>query len=230
MTLLSKTTKMLIPNKIIVTYKASGDRPGAIYVEHGTFVKTKTGYSPTGMTPMSEMDMREFISLAKAPKGIYADGILPKNLIYYNNNGLSSKVIWIASAAKRKISFHDKELTREYQIPNVLFVANNTDLSVYLVKKSNAENITEDTLLYQTHFLNVYENCKVCIGSGYRPNMDSTPLSEFIKKAEFNFFEGSTFNLSHVGDWVWDIWRKNNGSFPEKLWNKKKAIKLKSLL
>jgi len=221
---------MLIPENLIVTYKSNENRNGPVYMEFGSFVKKGKDYYPSGMTPLGLKDLKKIVSITKTSKGIYLDGLLPKNVIYYSNDGLSSVVIWLCPQANRKMLFFNKELTGEYHIPNVMFVAKDQDLSVYLVKKRDVADIKLETLLYQTHFMNVYESCKVCIGSGYKPNLDSTPLSEFIKKAEFNFFEGSSFNMSHVGDWVLDVWKNNKGSFPEKSWDKKKAIQIRSLL
>ena len=220
----------MIPNKLIVLYKTGSSRNKSVYIEHGKFMKKGESYIPTGMQPFSMEELKKFFSISQTSEGIYMDTIAPKNLLFYKNNGFSSTIIWSLKKDVRKLAFFDQKLTKEYLIPNLIFVAKNSDLYVYFIKNKDAENINEETLLYQTHFLNVYQDCKVCIGNGYRPNMDSTPLSQFMKKAEFNFFEGSTFNVSHVGDWPLNIWKNKNGIFPEKQWDKKKARTLKSLL
>jgi hypothetical protein len=223
------TTKGLIPHEGIVTYKSTEDG-NVLYVEKGKFIEFKGEYKLQGLTPFTFAQLKLFNNIS-GKKGIYLDELIPSNVLYYDGAMHNPIIFWTAPKAIRKILFSEESLTKDYLIPNMLFISDGSNLRVYFIKEKDMKKITMDTKIYQTHFYNVYDDCRVCIGSGYKLGDKSVPLHEYITKVEHNFFEGSSFNHAHTGKDVFPkLWVENNGQYPEKQWKNSNTTTIGLLL
>jgi len=209
-----QNTERLIPSEGIVTYKTK-DSNNIAYVEKGKFVERNGNYKLQGLTPFTYDQIKILVDTVNPLKGIYLDNLIPSNVLFYENSYLSPNLMWVAKKAIRKILFKDESKTESYLIPDTLFVSEGSKLFVYFIKQKEAKKITINTKVYQTHFYNVYDNCSVCIGNGYKLGKESISLEKYIEKVEFNFFEGSMFNHAHVTG-IEKYWEDEE--YSEKLW------------
>lgn len=213
---------MITPKFAIIYYE--GEFP---YLEKGDFVqdkKKKDEYILEGMRPFSSDELLKLQTISMNGKGIYMDGLLPKGIVFLNQFPSNAMIAWIEPAQKRKMLFRDENLKGIYDVPNTLFFIHNSDLYVFLVKKKDMERFNIDTALYQSHYYNVWDSCIVCVGTGYKPNVDSIGVNEMVNAVSHNFWEGSYFTHSNV-DGIDEIWTEKKGMYPETKWKKKTTLK-----
>ena len=124
------------------------------------------------------------------------EGLIPKDIIYAKDSKEKGvQLVWIVPKAKRKLFFsednkNDELISEEYNIPTLVFKYSRKSLSVYAVCDANANNITQDTELFQAPFYNVSEQGFVCMG-----NVNINKVSKFktFDKCK-EFLETSFFN------------------------------------
>lgn len=208
---------MIVPKFAIVYYE--GD---TTYLEKGDFVpdpKKKGEYVLEGMRPFVSDELLKLQTVTMNGKGIFVDGMLPKGTVLLNQFPSNAMIAWIEPACKRKILFKDESLTGIYDVPNTLFFIHNSDLYAFLVKNRDMEKFTMDTQLYRSHYYNVWDSCIVCVGTGYKPNVDSVGVNELVERVSHNFWEGSYFTHSSVSG-IDEIWTEKKGRYPETKWKK----------
>lgn len=220
--------EVLIPAYgIVVYYQKSKKIP--VYIEKGNFTKKGEGYSLTGLRPFVSDELRNLQKIGAANKGLYCDGLLNKNILFINSDPNNAIVVWVESACKRVVNFKEDDLRKEYNVPATIFIMQNNDLYVYLLKKKDVASISMGTVLYQSHYFNVYGTGILCVGTGYKPNVDHLGLNELIQKQSLNFWTDSYFtHPNHDHEQLKEIWENQNGNYPEKNW--KKITNLKDLL
>jgi hypothetical protein len=213
------TDKKLIPIKAIIIYQ--DNKNGSNYLESGDFVNRNEQYDLEGLKPFTMSQLMKISTITEEKKGLHIKGLIPKNLILFKQSNFIPSIAWHVKSSKRKILFAEKKLTKEYLIPDMVFHTVGKELSVFLITKKCSKKIVEETILYKTHFLNVYDDCKVCVGNGYRLGNESISVDEYMNKVEFNFFEGSLFTGAHRSDVSLNkIWNEENGIYLESEWKK----------
>lgn len=216
--------KELIPKVGVILYQSKLTKE-IEYIEKIDFVKSQEGYQIKTAKPFSFTDMSRFSSFISRKSGLYMEGLIPKEILFYDTSNGVNKVIWFVPAGKRQLNFQDKKLSGIYEIPNMIFVSIETELYVYLIKAKDSKAISKDTKLYQTHFYNVYERSNVCIGNGYKPSKERISIPVMIRKIEVNFFTASIFTHAHTNSIeLENVWKKENGLFPEKKWKELATI------
>ena len=89
-------------------------------------------------------------------------GIIPKNIIYVNNE--SNVLVWTEPAQVRNLNFNRKKDTGKYALPKLVFYLKKNSLAVWAIK-----NYTENALLHLAPFSNVSET-GICMGSASLKN------------------------------------------------------------
>ena len=224
----------LKPVSAIVFYSKRKDK-SPMYIEKGEFeLNENKEYSLQGLTPLMDDEYDHIIkSLVKSEKPrLVLKSVIPKNILYYDLTPKNEKVIWLAPGKTRKILFSATDISGEYAIPNVLFYQKKNTLYVFLIKSKDVRNISEKTRIYHTHFYNVHPMADICIGNGYKLGENNQlSLSDFMKKAEENFFSLSVFTHPHYnGEQKEKIWKEGKGIYPEEQWNQFKSKTIKDLL
>jgi PRTRC genetic system protein B len=173
------------------------------------------------LRPFSFDEMNQFVSAINQDSGFNFRGMIPRNVLGFKNAAGNQKLTWHVPAANRQLYFTEEELDGTYEVPHMIFQLNQTGLFVYLVKKRDVKKMYEghDIPLHNSHFYNVYDDCKVCIGNGYHADFISTSPEENMEKTEFTFFEGSKFSHPHYkSPQLISIWKQRKGVFPENQW------------
>jgi hypothetical protein len=144
-------------------------------------------------------------------KGV--SGIIPKNLFYMSIDEINTCLIFFEKAKKRELLFtKDKNSldSKEYNIPNVVYLYYNQSLFIYAYKEWKGSN----TKLYLLPLPNIDEKGSVCMGNVERTKINN--LSSIIDQTI------DTFWNSYFREWridnhssVESMWRKNKFTFLE---------------
>ncbi len=115
-------------------------------------------------------------------------GIIPENLIRYNNNNLNPELTWIVPAGKRYLYFSkDMPESGLYPCPALLCIANKKELKVFALKTNSRQIKT----LYYAPFPNIYPDGRVCTGNA-QLKINLKTFSSFQTSWE-NIFFNSVF-------------------------------------
>jgi PRTRC genetic system protein B len=221
----------MIPDLAIIGYKHNHDSNEIFYLESGGFSELENGvYTMNSLRPLVDEEIVKLQTMIVDKKGIYVDGLLPENLIYFNPCPTTGIVMWYMKEQEIDFMYKDEVYpSKKYRIPNTMFLTVNKDIYVFLVKKKDMKNLSLKTELYHSHYLNIYGDDRLCIGNGYKPNYSYVGVNEMIEKVTESFFYKSYFTHpnTHFCDYG-KVWKENNGIYPEKEW--KKSCTIKSVL
>lgn len=126
---------------------------------------------------------------------LYSKGLLPDNLIYFNQSFGSNIIAWFVPSSKHPL-FFTKDLnipSGQVYSPALLFILNGETLSVFAMKENkNPDNCTQ---LYHAPFHNIYRDGEVCLGNAKKPNPKLNCFDEIITAWENAFW---TSEFSHL--------------------------------
>lgn len=122
-------------------------------------------------------------------------GLIPKNVLNYKNQGIL-EILWINQPKKQYLYFDSSTNIKSgfYPIPKLIFKLKGTQLSVFSLL--NNDEISLDTKLYFSPFLNVNEKGKICLGTASLNFKRIKFLDEVIEVCEKMFFN-SVFTATH---------------------------------
>lgn len=223
------------PTSALVFYQTKGMNSDS-YVEY--FDMDKNG-NPINAHPLT---LREASQLSKALKtakeikepGLKSEGIMSKTILHLDP--IKNKVIWFTKSMQRELFFtEDLGISKGIaHLPAMLWIANKTSLTVFALGTNRRP--TEQTILYNAPFFNVYENGNVCMGTVAIQIKNTVFVEEFTSAWE-NYFFKSYF--SHLmpdynpikGNCVtlWGSLINTNKVFPKEVL-KKSSQTLKNLL
>lgn len=120
--------------------------------------------------------------------------LLPKNLIYTENKTMSTTLVWYLKKSRQPLCFSPSLGIQAglAWVPNLLFVAQGTILSVYAYKE---EEIDLQTELYKAPFHNIYADGKVCMGNTRIEGVSGVEYADAIKTWQNLFFNSEFSHL-----------------------------------
>jgi len=203
-----------VPAAAIIVYQQGDSNQN--YLESRKIKKSSNGYQMLEGVPLTKKLLAELLEKIDpvALEKTYCKGLLPKNLLAFNNENAEPTVIWYIKASERNLSF-TKGLCKDglMKLPALVFRLKGTNLSVWAIKTNNPN---EDTILYDAPFHNVYGGGKVCMGNAKVNN--SKEVSKIMKTWEDAFFQSKFSHLNRespiVGNLTTFINRQIKGKLP----------------
>ena len=181
------------PKVAIIAYSQGGEY-NEHYLESRKIKKNSGGYEMLEGTPLTKKLLAELLEKIDpiALEKTYCKGLLPQNLLAFNNENAEPTVIWYLKASQRHLSF-SKGLAKNglMKLPALIFMLKGTALSVWAIKTNNPN---EDTILYDAPFYNIYQGGKVCMGNA--KNHKYKEVHSIMKNWEDAFFSSK---FSHLG-------------------------------
>lgn len=154
LSVLNRQCDTMLPTKVITIF----ENKDHTYIEWAP-VKDMIPQASMPLSYDTLKDIFSFISQEELTKYKFKS-IIPKNVIYYDNNVSSLKLIWYVKGKIASYLTKNKEDTLYY--PNLLFMYNNRQMYIY----SFIDNVvTNDTKLYKAPFPNIYEDNSMCFGN-----------------------------------------------------------------
>lgn len=126
-------------------------------------------------------------------KQLQCKGIIPENLIYFNQEIGDSVIMWFVPEQKHNL-FFTKDLnipSGQGYTPSLLFILRRKTLSVFAIKGNKKP--TYQTKLYNAPFHNIHNNGEVCLGNAKKPT-DKLIYFDEIMRAWENIFWASEFS------------------------------------
>ena len=123
-------------------------------------------------------------------------GIIPENLVYFNQRPGNTTLIWFAPAKQHQMYF-----TKGLHLPNgraytpsLLFVAHNNRLYIFATKTKKKPTLS--TKLYRAPFHNISNDGSVCLGNGKRSEKKYKYFNEVMASWETVFW-ATEFSAIH---------------------------------
>jgi len=195
----------------LIIYKNNQYDCGTAYVEQYNF--DASGKAQTGIALDADQinELSKILNYDEEGKVFLKPaGLLPKNVLYvdYSNSPFA---LWTTPAKKVYLSFK-KELelpSQSFPIPRLIWRAWKDRLEIFAVKD---DDITSQTPLYHSPFLNVSAFGNVCMGSVNLKFKHDCSLENFIKLWQRYFF-GSTFTHANerealVEGNIFQLWKR----------------------
>ena len=203
------------PKMAIIAYSQGGEY-NEHYLESRKIKKNSGGYEMLEGTPLTKKLLAELLEKIDpiALEKTYCKGLLPQNLLAFNNENAEPTVIWYLKASERHLSF-TKGLAKDglMKLPALVFMLKGTTLSVWAIKTNNPN---EDTVLYSAPFHNIYGDGKVCMGSAKTYKFKE--VHSIMKNWEDAFFQSKFTHLNRespiVGNLTTFINRQIKGKLP----------------
>jgi PRTRC genetic system protein B len=166
-------------------------------------------------------------------------GLIPENILYYNCNSITPKLVWFEAAIIRNINFKGTGggvVSGEAVVPSIIFCYEDDQLSVYATKYSSVKEVHENEVLYHLPLPNIHEDCSVCMGTVNMQFKDEVEFVDDIMEVCSERFWDSTFTTFHneeplKGRNIYEFWVKQvkeKLSFPREVLLETK-IKVKDL-
>lgn len=123
-------------------------------------------------------------------------GLIPKNIVYFKNNEFQKKIIWTNKPNKKYLQFSDSSSIESgyYYLPKLLFSLSKNELKVFAVKDAE---IRENTILYNSPFLNIFKNGGVCMGSASINISPFSYIEDVIIYVENMFYNSIFTHTNH---------------------------------
>lgn len=136
-----------------------------------------------------------FKSLKVEAKTYQFKGIIPKYVLSINQSTKLS-ITWAVRAQKKYLYFKESTAIESglYPLPKLIFQLSGSQLRVFAVGKK--EELTEDSVLFFSPFLNVGKKGAVCMGTASLNYSSFTYIEDIISFVEKQFFS-SVFSETH---------------------------------
>jgi len=181
------------PKVAIIAYSQGGEY-NEHYLESRKIKKNSGGYEMLEGTPLTKKLLAELLEKIDpiALEKTYCKGLLPQNLLAFNNENAEPTVIWYIKASERNLVF-TKGLAKDglMKLPALVFMLKGRSLHVWAIKTNNPK---EDTILYSAPFHNIYADSRVCMGNAKTYKFKE--VHSIMKNWEDAFFSSK---FSHLG-------------------------------
>jgi PRTRC genetic system protein B len=185
----------LTPVLALIAYHCEGE----VYMESMDIVPSGNTFELTGGVPLSEKTLRDVKKLLASGESsrMSLKGMIPKNLIYWNDRDGQVEIIWHREAQPTYLHFvKGLEIpSGEVHLFDMIFHVKGSGISVYAVKEGTVEG---QTRLFQAPFHNVTASGDVCTGTGQTPK-DAVFVEDLMADWEHLFF-GTEFSHMHGAD------------------------------
>lgn len=192
----------MVAKAMIVLYSIDDNER---YIEHHEIKNGK----PLSPKPLTIKSYKKFFKTAINTDDditLQFKGIIPKNLIYFRDNRISTKLIWIRKAAPMAISFvaGSKSYAGIANMPPMLFIVDDNDLAVYALAM-NFKTLTQNTKLYDFKLWNMNDG-NVCLGTFRLNQFKDKHVEDRMKNIEMIFsktsFTPHSFNDPICKKWI----------------------------
>lgn len=180
-----------IPSQAIIIYKNENE----YYLESHPIVEGKMGAG----SPLSEdiiIDIADSFS-TKSRAVIYNKGLLPENVLQFDNRNGFNNITWYRLPEQRQI-FFSKALnisTGIMWVPGLIYQLKNDSISVHAFKGNKLPKA--NTKLFRAPFFNIYQDNSVCMGNAKVRKPSHLTLENIIKYWEDKFWLSE---FSHVNN------------------------------
>lgn len=178
------------PTSALVFYK-SNERNQNVYVEHFDMDINGNPINAHPLTVNESKNLSKALTLnlkkEKSMQFLKPQGILPTNVLHLNV-GEKASLIWFTKQRRQQLYFiNNLEIPNgTAEVPALVWFANKKSLRLFAVKINSRPS--ENTLLFNAPFFNVYQNGVVCMGTVDVNIRKSASLEEFMKCWEDYFF------------------------------------------
>lgn len=188
------------PETALIIYRQKGQQK--YYIEKHGIVLEKGNLKWSAGLPLNPEDIAgitEACSTQKIKK-LQTGGMLPSNLIYFEQTGSIIQMCWYLTPHKRELLFtkgsgKNAKYSLTVNLPRLLFCINDGELSVFALK--GKQRPSEATKLFIAPFMNINEDGLVCLGNFRRSNSIESITDEM------NFWETAFFK-SRFNHWQVD--------------------------
>jgi len=181
------------PKVAIMVYEQGGEN-NEHYLESRKIRKSSNGYEMLEGTPLTKKLLAELLDKVDpiALEKTYCKGLLPQNLLAFNNENAKPTVIWYVKSSERHLSFTDK-LCKDglMKLPALVFMVKGDSFYVWAIKTNNPK---EDTILYDAPFHNIWPNGRVCMGNAKTYGFKE--VHSIMKNWEDAFFQSKFSHLN----------------------------------
>lgn len=189
--------KDFAPHTAIIVYSQKGEY-NEHYLESREIREKENGYHMLSGKPLTKKllsQMLEEIDPIVLEK-IYCKGLLPSNLLTFDNNNATPTIIWKVESSLRNLCFAKVLRIKDGTmcLPTLIFKLKGSSLSVFAVKTNN---VNKDTKLYHAPFHNIFSDGKVCMGNAKTYGFKE--VNSIMKNWEDAFFQSKFSHLQGQG-------------------------------
>ena len=181
--LTKKLGEVYNPFGAIIAYKSNVDT--SYYLE---FRKIKNGEFQSAK-PLTQNEIGNLLenvrrSSKQIVRGLH--GKIPSNLLYCSTDVVNVKLVWYRPPEKRRLFFKQSldMPNGEIYVPGMIYYVYDKSLFVYAYKGKKPESNT----LYRAPFMNVYEDCRICLGDAKVHKPDEMTFEKVIDYWEKMFW------------------------------------------
>lgn len=199
------------PKQAIIIYQNKQDQ--AYYLEsHSVYAVDNKSVLSEGK-PLSKSTIENIASYyySDAKQVFKHKRLLPKNLLYADLKIGNNLMVWHCKASLKNLYFSNQLSidSGTASVPNLLFVAQNENLSVFAL---STEQVSLTSKLYIAPFHNVYPDGRVCLGNAKVGKVTGVEYEEAIEEWEKSFFCSEFTALHSAGSPTHSnvnlLWRK----------------------
>lgn len=182
------------PVQAIVVYQKESD----YYLESHDLLKNDKGIvwsEGKALTTETLMGLSNSIK-SQAFVPLKSKGILPENLLFFQQTFDDVKLVWYNPPQKRTLLFSKKLKLKsvDIMVPGLIFAVSDKDL--YLFSYVGTHKPLENEILYKAPFYNINEGASVCMGN-IRENKRKAIIQDEMLRWENRFFNS---NFTHFLD------------------------------